>query len=77
MGTIIGVVIGYALGTRAGEQGWEEFKEAWKVISTSDEVKDLLAGGFSLGRDLLRRGTDIVAGSAPDSEIRSRLHSAA
>ena len=35
------------VGTRAGEQGWDEFKDAWKVISTSDEVRDLVAAGFS------------------------------
>jgi hypothetical protein len=69
MGTVIGVVIGYALGTRAGPEGWDEFKEAWKVISTSDEVKDLLSGGFSLGRDLVRRGTEVLArsGTGPDA----------
>ncbi len=53
MGTLIGVVVGYALGTRAGEQGWTEFYEAWKVISSSDEVRDLVAGGFSVAKDLL------------------------
>jgi hypothetical protein len=74
MGTIIGVVVGYALGTHAGEEGWVDFKEAWKVISTSDEVRDLLAGGFSLGRDLLRRGTDVFSGA---TESGSRLRSAA
>jgi len=76
MGAIIGVVIGYALGTHAGEQGWEEFKEAWKVISTSDEVKDLLAGGLSLGRDIVRRGSDVIGGSVGASS-GSRLPSAA
>jgi hypothetical protein len=77
MGTIIGVVVGYVLGTRAGEQGWEEFREAWKVISTSDEVKDLLAGGFALGRDLLRRGTGVLEGAGGDTGGGARLHSAA
>jgi hypothetical protein len=59
MGTIIGVVVGYALGTRAGDEGWEEFKDAWKVISTSEEVRDLLAAGFSIGREFLSRGTEV------------------
>jgi hypothetical protein len=63
MGTIIGVVIGYALGTRAGPEGWDEFKQAWKVISTSDEVRDLLSGSLSLGRDLARRGTEVLSRS--------------
>jgi hypothetical protein len=76
MGTIIGVLVGYVLGTHAGEQGWEEFKEAWKVISTSDEVRDLLAGGLSLSRDIVRRGTDVFAGGAGVSP-GSRLPSAA
>ena len=48
MGVIVGVVIGYAFGTRAKEQGWTELQEALKVISTSEEVRDLVAGGFSM-----------------------------
>ena len=48
MGTVIGVVVGYALGTRAGEQGWEEFRESWKVISSSEEVRDLVSAGLSM-----------------------------
>jgi hypothetical protein len=71
------VVIGYALGTRAGEEGWDELIEAWKVITTSDEVRDLLAGGFSLGRDLVRRGTDILARSVAGSETGVAWPSAA
>ena len=63
MGTLIGVVVGYALGTRAGEQGWTEFYEAWKVISSSDEVRDLVAGGFSVAKDLLARGSQFLAGT--------------
>jgi hypothetical protein len=71
------VVIGYALGTRAGPEGWVEFKEAWKVISTSDEVRDFLSGGFSLGRDLVRRGTDVLTRSATDPDAGFPLPSAA
>jgi hypothetical protein len=63
MGVIIGVVVGYALGTRAGAEGWLEFKEAWKVISTSEEVRDLLAGGFAVSRQLLGRGSELLAGA--------------
>ncbi|MDR3649316.1 MAG: hypothetical protein P4L20_09515 [Acidimicrobiales bacterium] len=47
------------------------------VICTSDEVKGLVAGGFSPGRGSVRRGSDISAGTAGDSVARSRLHSAA
>jgi hypothetical protein len=62
MGAIVGVVIGYALGTRAGEEGWAEFRDAWKVISTSEEARDLLSGGFSIARGLIGRGSEILAG---------------
>jgi hypothetical protein len=67
VGTIVGVVIGYVLGTRAGEDGWAEFRDAWKVISSSEEVRDLVVAGFSVGRGLLGRGSEILAGalSAP------------
>ncbi|MCL2396050.1 MAG: hypothetical protein FWC87_15370 [Acidimicrobiaceae bacterium] len=67
MGTIIGVIVGYTLGTKAGEKGWEEFRDAWKVISTSEEVRDLVTGGLSLGRDLLLRG---LAGSGSGNGLR-------
>ncbi len=63
MGTIIGVAIGYVLGARAGEESWAEFQDAWKVISSSEEVRDLVAGGFTLGRDLLGRPNVALSGS--------------
>ncbi len=74
MGTVIGVVVGYALGTRAGEQGWEEFRESWKVITSSEEVRDLLSGGLSMARQLIGRGGEYLAGaagSAGGSSLRS------
>jgi hypothetical protein len=66
MGVIIGVVVGYALGTRAGEEGWQEFKEAWKVISTSQEVRDLLG----LARDLVMRGNNVLAPRDERTDLR-------
>jgi hypothetical protein len=61
VGTIVGVVIGYALGTRSGEDGWAEFRDAWKVISSSEEVRDLVRAGLSVSRGLLGRGSEILA----------------
>jgi hypothetical protein len=61
MGAIVGVVIGYVLGTRAGEKGWDELREAWHTISTSDEVRDLVSGGLSMAGDLVRRGSALLA----------------
>ena len=61
MGAIIGVVIGYVLGTRAGEKGFEELRDAWKTITTSEEVRDLVAGGISIAGDALRRGGGLLA----------------
>jgi hypothetical protein len=68
MGVIIGVVVGYALGTRAGEEGWDELRDAWKVISTSDEVRDLLSGGFSMARSFVGQ---FLAGEGPGRHLRS------
>ena len=61
MGTMLGVVIGYVLGTRAGEKGYEELRDAWKTISTSEEVKDIAVGGLALARGLLQRGSSLLA----------------
>jgi hypothetical protein len=71
MGVIIGVVVGYAFGTRAGEQGWQEFKEAWKVISTSEEVRDMVVGGLSVARDLVSRGGGLLAAGGSRTNLRS------
>jgi len=60
MGAVIGVFIGYVLGTRAGPEGWVELKRSLKVIASSDEAKDIVATGFSVVRDLLGRGSEIL-----------------
>jgi len=73
MGTIVGVIVGYALGTRAGEQGWEEFRDSWKVISSSEEVRDMVGAGFAVARQLLGRGAEILAGPAGAGEGGSSL----
>ena len=77
MGAIVGVVIGYALGTRAGPEGWTDLKEAWKVISTSEEAKDLLAAGFSVARGPLGEGTELSAGALGSGEGGAGLRRAA
>jgi hypothetical protein len=73
MGTIIGVVIGYALGTRAGEDGWEEFRDAWKVISSSEEVRDMLSAGFAITREFLGRGSEMLADALGGSRDGAQL----
>jgi len=67
MGVIVGVVVGYMFGASAGAEGWEEIKEAWKVIRASQEVREMVAGGLSLARELLAQGGKTMAarGSAP------------
>ena len=61
MGAIVGVVIGYVLGTRAGEKGWDELRDAWHTISTSEEVRDMVSGGLAMAGDLLARGRSMLA----------------
>jgi hypothetical protein len=77
MGTMIGLVIGYVLGTRAGENGFQEFKEAWHTITTSDEVKDMVVGAASMARDLVQRGSEIVAEKLERTDGGAVLRSAA
>ncbi|MGH9060633.1 MAG: hypothetical protein ACRDZY_14135, partial [Acidimicrobiales bacterium] len=73
MGTMIGFVLGYVLGTRAGEQGWEELLQSWRTISSSEEMKDLFAGGLSVARDALRQGAGMTAERLAQSERGSGL----
>ncbi len=77
MGVVIGVVVGYAFGTRAGEQGWAELEEAWKVIIASEEVRDLVGTGFAMARDLIGRGSRILTASIGLSEARATLRQVA
>jgi hypothetical protein len=74
MGVILGVLIGYALGSRAGPNAWTEFEEAWRTISTSEEVRDLAAGVVSVARELVEQRAEVVAGilrgSAPTARLR-------
>jgi hypothetical protein len=70
MGTVLGVVIGYVLGVRAGEHGWDELRDAWDVISTSEEVRDLLAGSLAMGRDMMARAAgSLTGGGARDGAV--------
>jgi len=65
---VIAFVVGYVLGARAGEESLEELKEAWKTVSSSGEVRDLVAGGLSIARDILSRGGGLLADRMPSSE---------
>jgi hypothetical protein len=56
MGTIIGFVVGYLLGVRAGAKGWEELEGSLRTITSSPEVRDLVAGALSTARDLVGQG---------------------
>jgi hypothetical protein len=77
MGTIVGVVIGYVLGTRSGDKGWQELEESWKVIRSSEEVRDLLSGALSMLRDLVQRGGKILAGAREAQSSGSSLRQVA
>lgn len=77
MGVLIGMLVGYMLGTRAGPEGWEELQDAWKVIVTSEEVHDLVSGGFALARQLVGQGSGILADALGEPRDRRSLHSVA
>jgi uncharacterized alpha-E superfamily protein len=77
MGVIIGVIVGYALGSRAGSDGWSELEDAWHTICTSEEVRDLVAGGLSIARDVIERRAEVIAGILGVTDERSKLERAA
>jgi putative ribosome biogenesis GTPase RsgA len=72
MGAVVGLVIGYVLGTRAGEKGYEELRESWRTITTSEEVKELVSGGLSVLADMVGQGkallVDRLQGDEPAPE---------
>jgi hypothetical protein len=70
MAAVIALVVGYVMGARAGEESLEELKQAFKTISTSREVKDLVVGGLAIGREVLSRGGGKLADRLPAAEQR-------
>jgi hypothetical protein len=76
MGVIIGVLVGYALGAKAGPEAWTEMEDAWHTIYTSEEVRDLVAGGVDILRQVLAKRAEVVAGIIGSPEP-SRLRSVA
>ncbi|HEY1653230.1 MAG TPA: hypothetical protein VGG09_15195 [Acidimicrobiales bacterium] len=73
MGVIIGVIVGYALGAKAGPDAWTEIEDAWHTIYTSEEVRDLVAGGADIIRQVLEKRAEVIAGIVGSPE-RPRLH---
>ena len=61
MGAIIGFAIGYMLGIKDGKRGYDELREAWATIRTSEELRDLVVGGLAAARDMTRHGRSILA----------------
>jgi hypothetical protein len=77
MGVIIGVMVGYALGSRAGSGSWAELEDAWNTITSSEEVRDLVSGGFSMAKDVVTRRADFLAGVFGLNEELDKLRQAA
>jgi hypothetical protein len=76
MGVIIGVIVGYALGSKAGPDAWSEMEDAWHTIYTSEEVRDLVAGGVDIARQILAKRAEVI-GALIGSPEPSRLKSVA
>ena len=77
MGVIIGVIVGYVMGTRAGDRGLTELKDAWNTIRSSEEARDIMAGGLSMAAGFISRGGGMLAerlqssgSSSPVSALR-------
>ncbi len=72
MGAVVGLVVGYVLGTRAGQKGYDELRDSWHTITTSEEVKELVSGGLSVLADVLQQGkallVDRLQGDEPAPE---------
>ena len=74
MGVILGVLVGYALGSKAGPDAWTELEEAWHTIASSEEVRDLLATGLSVVRELVEKRAEVIAGllgSEPNPRLKA------
>ena len=58
---IIGFAVGYILGAKGGPDGLAETERAWRAISSSDEVRDAVAGLLGIARDLARQAGGAMA----------------
>ena len=61
MGVIIGVIVGYVMGSKSGDRGLDELKDAWRTIRSSEEAKEIMAGGLSMAASLISRGGGMLA----------------
>lgn len=72
MGAIIGLLIGYVLGVRAGDKGYQELRESWQTITTSQGFRDLLGGLFALTGEFVTRGRGVLAQRLQTPEVVAR-----
>ncbi|MGH2534860.1 MAG: hypothetical protein ACRDJW_21580 [Thermomicrobiales bacterium] len=56
MGALVGFVVGYFLGTRAGREGVDDLRDAWKTISASQEFQGLRATAMSMIGVAMKQG---------------------
>lgn len=68
MGVMIGFAIGYVMGTRSGAEGYQEMIKALRTITSSGELKELLAAGASLLGDVLKQTSAL--GQGPEAKLR-------
>lgn len=56
MVALLGFAVGYYLGSKAGPEGLEEIRTAWKTIRESNEFQGLAATGTSILGELAKQG---------------------
>jgi len=62
MEALIGFAIGYYVGTREGREGLQKAIDAFDAIAKSNEFKNLLGQGLSMGGALLSKGLEQTGG---------------
>ncbi len=62
MEALIGFAIGYYVGTREGREGLQKAIDAFDAIAKSNEFKNLLGQGLSMGGALLSKGLQQTGG---------------
>jgi hypothetical protein len=57
---MIGFLVGYVMGTKAGEEGYQELRDAWREIASSGELKEILGAAGALLGDVVRNGKGLL-----------------
>lgn len=59
LGAIIGFMSGYLVGVRDGQDGYDRVRQAWKIVSASQEYKAFRSSAPKITSAMIQRGIEV------------------